>query len=107
MTTATQYNSTAPTIAPAPIPTWFGIGGSAERFCVPRSIAELRRCLEIDPSLRVLGEGANLLVDDDGVSELVVELSSPAFTRVDLNTKTGAATVGAGADLPKLVVDSG
>jgi UDP-N-acetylmuramate dehydrogenase len=93
-------------IAASPIATWFGIGGGAERFCVPRSVGELSRCLEVDPSLRVLGEGANLLVDDDGVSELVVELSSPAFTKVEIDAKTGAATVGAGADLSKLVVES-
>jgi UDP-N-acetylmuramate dehydrogenase len=103
MTTATQ---TDPIIAPAPIPTWFGIGGSADRFCTPRSVAELRRCLEIDPNLRILGEGANLLVDDDGVSELVVELSSPAFTGVEIDDKTGHVNAGAGADLPALVVES-
>ena len=105
MTTAIQ-NNTDPVIAPAPIPTWFGIGGGADRFCVPRSVGELKRCIEIDPSLKVLGEGANLLVDDDGVSELVVELSSPAFTKVEIDAETGRAFVGAGADLPQLVVES-
>jgi UDP-N-acetylmuramate dehydrogenase len=105
MTTATQHNAD-PTIAPAPIPTWFGIGGAADRFCTPRTPAELRRCLDIDPNLRILGEGANLLVDDDGVSELVVELSAPGFTRVEIDQKTGHVTAGAGADLSKLVVES-
>ncbi len=106
MTTVTRSNTADPIIAAAPIATWFGIGGGAERFCVPRSVGDLTRCLDIDPALRVLGEGANLLVDDDGVSELVVELSSPAFTKVEIDAKTGAATVGAGADLSKLVVES-
>jgi UDP-N-acetylmuramate dehydrogenase len=90
----------------APIPTWFGIGGGAERFCVPRSVEELRRCVEIDPTLRVLGDGANLLVDDDGVPELVVELSSPAFMSIDMDVKTGRVVVGAGVDLAKLVTES-
>jgi UDP-N-acetylmuramate dehydrogenase len=106
MASVIEKTSVDPMIAASPIATWFGIGGGAERFCVPRSVGELSRCLEIDPSLRVLGEGANLLVDDDGVSELVVELSSPAFTGVQIDAKTGAATVGAGADLSKLVVES-
>jgi len=90
----------------APIPTWFGIGGGAERFCVPRSVEELRRCVEIDAALRVLGDGANLLVDDDGVPELVVELASPAFTSIDMDVKSGRVMVGAGADLAKLVTES-
>src|ERR1041384_4427923 len=105
MTTATQ-NEAGPVITAAAIPTWFGIGGGAERFCVPQSVSDLKRCLEIDPGLRVLGEGANLLVDDDGVSELVVELSSVAFTDVEMDAKTGRVVAGAGADLSKLVVDS-
>ncbi|HYE62283.1 MAG TPA: UDP-N-acetylmuramate dehydrogenase [Phycisphaerales bacterium] len=99
--------ATEPVIqANAPIPTWFGIGGGAERFCVPRSVEELRRCVEIDPRLRVLGDGANLLVDDDGVSELVVELAATGFTKIEMDVKTGRVYAGAGADLAKLVTES-
>lgn len=86
-----------------PIRTWFGIGGGADRFCVPRGIDELRRCIELDPALRVLGDGANLLVDDDGVGELVVELSDTAFTSWQIDAKSGVVRVGAGANLPKLI----
>ncbi|MDX9912928.1 MAG: hypothetical protein RBS39_13990, partial [Phycisphaerales bacterium] len=55
----------------APIDTWFRIGGGADRLVRPRSLDDLRGCLDLDPSLRVLGDGANLLVDDPGVAELV------------------------------------
>ena len=89
----------------AAIPTWFGIGGRADRFAAPASAAALRRCLEIDPALRVLGEGANLLVDDDGVPGLVVALTAPAFTGAEFDDD-GVVRVGAGADLPRLVVES-
>ncbi|MDX2117803.1 MAG: UDP-N-acetylmuramate dehydrogenase [Planctomycetota bacterium] len=85
------------------IRTWFGIGGGADRFCQPRSVEELRRCIEIDPAMRVLGDGANLLVDDDGVGELVVELNDAAFTAWDIDAKSGRVRVGAGANLPKLI----
>jgi UDP-N-acetylmuramate dehydrogenase len=71
----------------APIPTWFGVGGGAERFCVPRSVEELRRCVEIDP-------------------ELVVELSAPAFTKIEMDAASGRVVVGAGADLAKVVTES-
>jgi UDP-N-acetylmuramate dehydrogenase len=87
------------------IPTWFGIGGRAERFAQPESVEGLRRCVGMDPALRVLGDGANLLVDDDGVGELVVTLSAPAFTQVRWG-ESGMVTAGAGANLPKLITEA-
>ncbi len=95
---------TIPIVHHAPIPTWFGVGGGADQLATPRDQAELLACVRIDPGLRVLGAGANLLVDDDGVGELVVSLASPAFQ----GTQWGAEVVrvGAGVDLPKLIVDA-
>ncbi len=90
----------------APIPTWFGIGGRAERLARPESVEQLRRCLEIDPALRVLGDGANLLVDDDGVGELVVSLASTPMTSLDRDEDTGLVVAMAGANLPKLIVQT-
>ncbi|MGE3107498.1 MAG: UDP-N-acetylmuramate dehydrogenase [Phycisphaerales bacterium] len=62
----------------APIPTWFRIGGRAERFALLDAADLLSACIELDPDLRVLGDGANLLVDDDGVPELVVQFVKPS-----------------------------
>lgn len=87
----------------APIPTWFGVGGRADRFARPLNAPELRDCLKIDPDLKVLGDGANLLVDDDGVSELVIELSSADFKAATFNATTGSLIVGAGHKLPQLI----
>ena len=56
----------------ASIETWFHIGGRAKSLARPQTVDELVRCLEIDDQFRVLGEGANLLVDDGGVGGLVV-----------------------------------
>lgn len=89
----------------AAIPTWFRVGGGAERLATPRTPDELRRCLELDPAARILGAGANLLVDDDGVSELVIALTAPAFTAAE-PADDARLLVGAGADLPRLVVDT-
>ncbi len=94
----------------APIPTWFGIGGRAERFAAPRSHEELLDCVRIDPSLRILGDGANLLVDDQGVPELVVSLKTPAWERVHIDARTGRVVAGAGVSLPRLIkstIDAG
>ncbi len=93
-----------------PIPTWFGVGGGADRFCRARDRRELQNCLDVDADLRVLGDGANLLVDDAGVAELVVALDGPEFTKAQIDAKTGIVLAGAGAKLPALInktVDQG
>ncbi len=94
--------------------TWFGLGGPARRFARPRTIDELRACLELDPALRIVGDGANLLVPDEGVSELVVSLSEGGFSEfeIGLANEKGHALVraGAGVHLFKLInatVDAG
>lgn len=88
----------------ARIPTWFGIGGKADRLARPRSLDQLAECIRLDPNLRILGDGANLLVDDDGVAELVVVLEGPTFRGWTFDAATLRA--GAGANLPKLINES-
>ncbi len=87
----------------APIPTWFGVGGTADRLARPTSAEELRQCIELDPDLRVLGDGANLLVDDAGVGELVVDLSQGSFREVAIHDETGFVVAGSGVRLPQLI----
>jgi len=86
--------------------TWFGIGGPAKYFIRPGSVEELqevvRRCRENDVPIRVLGGGANLLVDDAGVKGAVVHLCQDAFMEVSF--VEGGVKVGAGADMGKLVL---
>ncbi|HZW05844.1 MAG TPA: UDP-N-acetylmuramate dehydrogenase [Phycisphaerales bacterium] len=86
-----------------PISTWYNCGGRAKRFARPAGVEQLRRCVEIDPALRILGEGANLLVADRGVDELVVRLDQGEFTALRIDQATATAHVGAGYDLMKLI----
>ncbi|MCW5754729.1 MAG: UDP-N-acetylmuramate dehydrogenase [Phycisphaeraceae bacterium] len=86
-----------------PIPTWFRIGGRADRLARPRSIDELRSCLEIDPDLRILGDGANLLVDDDGIDRLVVRLDHADWKSMEFDSRSGVVRAGAGADFAKVI----
>lgn len=90
----------------APIPTWFNIGGRARRLARPASLEELRACLEIAPDLRVLGDGANLLVADAGVEELVVVLNQGEFAAVKFDESAAAVQAGAGAKLPQLITEA-
>lgn len=89
-----------------PIPTWFGIGGRADRLARPADAHELGACIRLDPALRVLGDGANLLVDDAGVGELVVALTGAAFTGWRIDRTSGRVEAMAGANLPKLILET-
>ena len=92
--------------------TWFGVGGRADALVRPRSVEALQtlvgRCHRDGIELRVLGEGANLLVADEGVGGVVVHLDHPCFRECALNRRGGVEAVRAmgGADLPRLILDS-
>lgn len=93
----------------APISTWFGVGGGADLLARPEHDDDLRTCLTLDDDLVVLGDGANLLVDDAGVGGLVVELDAPAFREVQwpaADSPDAIVTAGAGANLPRLLTEA-
>lgn len=98
----------------ATIPTWFGVGGRADRLARPRTLEALSRLVEMDPNLRLLGQGANLLVDDRGVGELVVRLTQGVFCdwaideRATAHAPDGCVIIkaGAGLDLRKLITQT-
>ncbi|MCC5828092.1 MAG: UDP-N-acetylmuramate dehydrogenase [Phycisphaeraceae bacterium] len=88
--------------------TWYGVGGAAEVLARPSSLQQLSqlcaRAKAENIPIHVLGEGANLLVADDGVSGIVIKLDSPAFLAV--RYEGNRVFAGAGADLRKLVVET-
>src|SRR4051812_38741495 len=67
------------------------LGGPAEALAQPRSVEELaalgKRCLDRRLPLHLLGGGCNLLVRDEGVRGVVLRLSEPAFTQVEVTGK--------------------
>lgn len=89
-----------------PIKTWFGVGGRADRFATVHSLDELRAALEIDPDLLILGDGANLLVADEGVSNLVISLDAPELSQSGVDDDTGLYVAGGGLKLPRLIQDT-
>ena len=86
--------------------TWYGVGGRASVLARPSSVQQLSalasRCHEAGVPVYVLGNGANLLVADEGVQGVVVRLDDPCFKQVKVNAHI--LTAGAGSDLPKLVL---
>jgi len=98
------------------IPTWFGVGGRADRFAEPLDENMTRDLLLAfaGHTVRVLGDGANLLVADDGADGLVLSLDrldsvQPLTEHNDADgsdADTVVLRVGAGKNLPKLIVET-
>lgn len=92
----------------AEIPTWFKVGGRADALARPTSVEQVRDLLLMFACqpVRVLGDGANLLVDDEGVDGLVLDLRG--MNAVDWPGDDGEAIVRvqAGANLPKLITEA-
>ncbi|MFL5340107.1 MAG: UDP-N-acetylmuramate dehydrogenase [Gemmataceae bacterium] len=84
------------------------LGGPAEFLVQPRSVAELAAVLtqaarEHIP-VRVLGVGSNVLVRDEGVSGIVLRLTAPAFTQIEVDGRKVRA--GGGAPLSALISEA-
>jgi UDP-N-acetylmuramate dehydrogenase len=98
--------------APLGVLTWYGVGGKADLLIRPRTIESLatliKRCSRDGTPLRVLGSGANLLVDDDGVDGVVVKLDAPVFQELKYNRagEINAMQAMAGADMAKTLMDA-
>ncbi|HTV47315.1 MAG TPA: UDP-N-acetylmuramate dehydrogenase [Phycisphaerae bacterium] len=88
--------------------TWFRLGGPAKYFIEPRDVAELsailKRLHENNIPVYVLGGGANLLVNDQGVDGAVISLTNPEFRKIEV--QGCKIKVGAGFDVQKLVRES-
>ncbi len=86
--------------------TWLKLGGPARYFLRPTTEAQLRkvfqRCRDNGVPVYVLGMGANLLVGEAGVNGAVVKLEGTSFGRIKMDGEL--LTVGAGADLRRVVV---
>jgi UDP-N-acetylmuramate dehydrogenase len=96
--------------APLAPRTWYRLGGPAQALVQPETPVALatlmHRCHGRGVPVRVLGDGANLLVPDAGVPGVVLRLDRPGFTGYDVKdgAKDGSTVrVGAGHDLFALV----
>lgn len=98
--------------APIGAMTHFVVGGQSDALVRPRSADALsvllRRCHESEVPFRVLGNGANLLVDDMGVDGIVVKLDHDCFKQTRYNRKKDVETLHAmgGADLASTLMET-
>ena len=88
--------------------TWLKLGGSAAFYAEPKSVDELaalvRRCHEEEVPIRVLGGGSNVLIRDDGVTGMVVSLSSGDFAEIRVDNRR--LTAGGGATLAHAISET-
>lgn len=88
--------------------TWFRVGGPAQFFVEPRSLEELAgvvlACQAGEINVRVLGDGSNVLVRDEGVSGAVIRLPRAHFSNVSVEGTRVVAQ--AGAPLSHLIAES-
>lgn len=84
------------------------VGGAADIYVEPASEADLaqvlRFCAERDVNFFILGRGSNLLVRDGGIRGVVVCLSHPAFSTIEVVGEN--IRCGAGAKLKQVAVEA-
>jgi UDP-N-acetylmuramate dehydrogenase len=98
--------------APIGTRTWFNTGGTADVLLHPANVEVVseivRRCRRTKTPLRIMGEGANMLVSDAGIDGIVLRLDTPAFLATEFNADGNVELmrVGAGADMARSLMDA-
>jgi UDP-N-acetylmuramate dehydrogenase len=93
---------------PLAMHTWFQLGGPAEHFAEPENpdqlIALLKRSHDAGVEARVLGQGSNVLIRDEGAAGLILRLTATEFGKIEIDGQR--ITVGGGANLGRLVTSA-
>lgn len=88
--------------------TWLKLGGTAAFYAEPNSVDELaalvRRCCDEGVPIRVLGSGSNVLIRDEGVAGMVISLTSPIFSEIQISN--GRLNAGGGAQLAHAISET-
>lgn len=92
----------------AELPTWFRVGGRADALARPVTVEQVRDLLVMfaHQPARVLGDGANLLVDDEGVDGVVIDMRSMNAVEWPADDSPAIVRAQSGANLPKLITEA-
>ena len=86
---------------------WFQTGGSAKWFCEPNTAQEFQQALQFathhDLGIFILGQGANILVSDDGFDGLVIRPQLQAIELIPVDSNKTLVQVGAGMLMNNLI----
>lgn len=83
---------------------WFATGGNAAYFCQPEREQDFVQAIQFAQAEKLdiflLGEGANILISDEGFDGLVIR---PAIKEMVIDQQANTVTAGAGVSLPALI----
>jgi len=83
---------------------WFNTGGSARYFCQPASESDFKKACNFandnNLDIFVLGEGANVLINDTGFDGLVIR---PALKDIIFEREEALVSAGAGVNIQNLI----
>lgn len=86
---------------------WFKTGGPADYFAEPQTPEEfqlaLNTALAHDLPVCLIGEGANMLVNDAGIKGLVIRPHLKTISQTELNEQHSLVTAGAGVSFGDLI----
>ncbi len=87
---------------------WFRTGGAARYFCQPKTGLEFQEALFFAQThgleIFVLGQGANVLISDEGFDGLVIQPQNTDYTRLEAISNTmHLVTCGAGLTMDALI----
>lgn len=86
---------------------WFQTGGSARLYCRPKTAQEFSeavgyaQCENLE--IFILGDGANILISDDGFDGLVIHPDASIITHETISDEQAQVTAGAGVKFPDLI----
>ena len=83
---------------------WFKTGGNAKFYAEPTTAQEFSTAIEFafknQLEIFLLGEGANILISDEGFDGLVIR---PQLKQISFDTEQNTVTAGAGVSFPELI----
>lgn len=86
---------------------WFQTGGPARYFCEPITLEDFKQALmfaqEHSLEIFVLGNGANIVISDDGFDGLVIRPAKTPIILQEQSDKTTLVTAGAGVLMDELI----
>jgi UDP-N-acetylmuramate dehydrogenase len=86
---------------------WFNTGGSTRYYCEPQSADEFQQALLFSNThaldLFILGQGANVLISDEGFDGLVLRPRLNAIELLSLEEIHAYVKAGAGVTMPELI----
>lgn len=87
---------------------WFQTGGAAHYYAAPTSALEFQIALDFatkhNLALFILGEGANILISDEGFQGLVIQPKLKYIDQINTDASHVLVTAGSGVTIPDLIM---